>query len=174
GDAGSQTQTGSVLGTPSYMPPEQAMGWIDNLDRRADVFGLGAILCEILTGLPPYTGSDPGEVQIKARRAELTDAFDRLDHCGADPQLTGLARRALAALPAERPADAGILAAELTKYLEGVETRLRQAELAEVQAETRAVEEGRRRRQTLVFSAATLAALVIGVIGTSWGLIRAG
>ena len=38
------------------MPPEQANGDIAHLDRRADVFGLGAILCEILTGKPPYVG----------------------------------------------------------------------------------------------------------------------
>jgi len=169
----SQTQTGRVLGTLAYMPPEQAMGRIDDLDQRADVFGLGAILCEILTGQPPYTGSDAFQVQLKAVRAELTDAFDRLGRCGADSQLTGLARRALAALPADRPTDAGVLAAELTAYLEGAETRLRQAELAEVQAQTRAIEERRRRKQTLVFSGAVLAVLVIGVIGTSWGLIRA-
>lgn len=170
----SQTLTGSVLGTPAYMPPEQAVGQTGSLDQRSDVFGLGAILCEILTGQPPYTGSDAWQVQIQAIRGDLTDAFDRLDHCGADPQLTNLARRALAPLPADRPADAGVLAAELTTYLEGVETRLRQAELAEVQAETRAVEERRRRRQTLVYSGAVLAVLVGGVIGTSWGLIRAG
>ena len=173
GSSSSQTRMGSILGTPAYMPPEQAMGQTAHLDQRADVFGLGAILCEILTGQPPYTGND-AEVQFRAIRGELTNAFDRLDHCGADPQLTSLARRALAVLPADRPADAGVLAAELTMYLEGVETRLRQAELAEVQAETRAVEERTRRKQTVFFSGAVLAVLAIGVIGTSWGLIRAG
>src|SRR5262245_58872976 len=53
----SATRAGTVLGTPAYMPPEQARGQVEHLDERCDVFGLGAILCEILTGQPPYTGS---------------------------------------------------------------------------------------------------------------------
>src|SRR5262249_29210086 len=50
------SQAGSVMGTPAYMAPEQAAGEVQRLDRRADVFGLGSILCEILTGKPAYTG----------------------------------------------------------------------------------------------------------------------
>ncbi|MFO0956321.1 MAG: serine/threonine-protein kinase [Isosphaeraceae bacterium] len=52
GDTDSRSEAGSILGTPSYMPPEQARGEVDSLDERSDVFSLGAILCEILTGLP--------------------------------------------------------------------------------------------------------------------------
>ena len=52
------SQAGSVMGTPAYMAPEQARGEIDRLDERADVFALGSILCEILTGQPAFVGAD--------------------------------------------------------------------------------------------------------------------
>ena len=50
------SRAGSIMGTPSYMAPEQARGEIDRIDERADVFALGSILCEILTGEPAFTG----------------------------------------------------------------------------------------------------------------------
>src|SRR5262249_50640518 len=76
--AGSETEAGSLLGTPAYMPPEQAQGDVALLDRRCDVFGLGAILCEILTGKPPYLGRSAEEVRRKAANADLRDALTRL------------------------------------------------------------------------------------------------
>jgi serine/threonine-protein kinase len=128
-----------VLGTPAYMPPEQAQGEVERLDRRSDVFGLGAILCEILTGQPPYTGPDREKVYRRAVRADLADALARLDSCGADAELIQLARNCLAEQPEHRPADAGAVASALTAYLESVEARLRQAEMERAAARAQAI-----------------------------------
>ena len=125
----SHTQAGTLLGTPAYMPPEQARGDLELVDERADVFGLGAILCEILTGKPPYVGKG-AEVTYKARTAKLDDAYHRLESCGADAELIALARRCLAAEPCDRLRHAGEMSQQVTKYQEAVADRLRQAELA--------------------------------------------
>ena len=63
------SHAGSVLGTPSYMAPEQARGETDRIDERADVFALGSILCEILTGSPAFTGRSSSEILRKAAGA---------------------------------------------------------------------------------------------------------
>lgn len=112
------TRRGHVFGTPSYMPAEQARGEIDRLDERADVFGLGAILCEILTGEPPFTGKDAKQVYKRSASADLSEAFDRLQHCGADSELVMLAQDCLAPERDKRPQDALQVALRLTNYLE--------------------------------------------------------
>jgi serine/threonine-protein kinase len=139
------SQAGSIMGTPAYMPPEQASGDIDRLDERADVFALGSILCEVLTGQPAFTGRTVGEIQRKAARGDLAEAFGRLDACGADAELAGLARDCLACEPEDRPRNASVVSERLTAYLAGVEKRLRTAELAQVEAQARAEEEVKRR-----------------------------
>jgi serine/threonine protein kinase/WD40 repeat protein len=156
----SQTQMGSVLGTPAYMPPEQALGEIDQLDERADVFGLGAILAEILTGKPPYVDDDPTQVFRMASRGKLTECFDRVDACGADSELIGLTRHCLEVEAADRPRDATDLAQSVTGYLESVETKLRKTELAKVDALARAEEYRRRRNLHLAIAGMLLLGLV--------------
>jgi serine/threonine-protein kinase len=111
------------------MAPEQARGEVDLVDEHADVFGLGAILCEILMGQPPFTGKN-AEAMRKAQTAQLDDALGRLDRCGEDAELTGLARRCLAAEPWNRLRDAGEVAVAVAEYQHSVTERLRQAELA--------------------------------------------
>ena len=114
---------GAVCGTPSYMSPEQARGWY--VDARSDVFGLGGMLCEILTGRPPYLGTDLLDICFKAARASLDDAVRCLHECGADGTLVHLALKCMAPEPDDRPADASVVATELTLYLESL---LRRAE----------------------------------------------
>jgi tetratricopeptide (TPR) repeat protein len=151
------------MGTPAYMPPEQARGEAALLDARADVFALGAILCEILTGRPPYAGAAAEEVSRQAAAGDLGDAHARLDACGADPPLRELARFCLAAERADRPPDAGVLAEVLTAYLTSAQERLRQAQVERAAAEARAEEaqakakaERRARRLTLALGAVVL------------------
>jgi serine/threonine-protein kinase len=164
---GPASRRGHALGTPAYMAPEQAAGEVDRLDERCDVFGLGAILCEILTGQPPYPDADGLQVLLQAGRAELGEAFARLDACGADAELIALAKSSLAAQADQRPRDAGVLAAQLAAHRESMEARLRQAELAQAEARTRAAEERKRRRLAVGLAAALLA---LGVGAATAGL----
>ncbi len=129
--SGSESEAGSILGTPAYMAPEQARGEVDRIDERVDVFGLGAILCEILTGQPPYSGSSREEIRAQAARGELTDALARLEASGAETNLVALAEVCLAAQVERRPRNAGVVAERVTSYLAGVQERdSRSAELA--------------------------------------------
>jgi serine/threonine-protein kinase len=153
---------GSVMGTPAYMAPEQARGEVDVLDERCDVFALGSILCEILTGLAAVTGRTSAEIQRKAARGDLADALARLDRCGAEADLIALARDCLAAEAGDRPRDAGAVAGRLASYLASIRERMRAAELERARAETLAAEERTRRRLQLGLAAAVLALVVVG------------
>jgi serine/threonine-protein kinase len=160
GATGSETLAGSILGTPAFMPPEQAGGEIEKLDARTDVFGLGAILCVILTGHPPYVADAADAVRLMAVRGQLTDALTRLSSCGADGELVDLCRRCLAPDRADRPRDAGELAGAVSAHLAGVEERARKAELERATAAAE-VKEQRKRRRVQTALGLTFTALVM-------------
>jgi eukaryotic-like serine/threonine-protein kinase len=166
-EARSSTQIGSVLGTPAFMPPEQAGGEIDRLDRRADVFGLGAVLCVILTGRPPYVGGTADAVRLLAVRGQLGECFARLDACRADPELVDLCKRCLAPDRDARPRDAGAVAAAVAAYRAEVEGRARRAEVARAEADARAAGERKRRRAHLALAAA-VGLMLAGGAAVAW------
>src|SRR5262245_28268298 len=160
------TGAGAVLGTPAYLSPEQARG--EPVDQRCDVFGLGALLCEILTGRPPYGGLAGREAERQAREGDLAEAWARLARCAAEGQLVGLARACLAPKRDERPRDAGVVAEAVTAYLAGVQERLQAAEVRRATAEVEAAAERKRRRLTVALAAAVLALGALGGGGAWW------
>src|SRR5262249_41827827 len=131
----SPTQPGAVMGTLAYMPPEQARGEVDELDERSDGFGLGAILCVILTGEPPYREQSAVRLREQAKSADLADAFTRLNDCGTEAELVALAKHCLAKDQADRPCSAASLAEAVAAYQAGVQERLRRAEVERAAAE---------------------------------------
>jgi tetratricopeptide (TPR) repeat protein len=179
-DVEAGTQRGKVMGTYAYMPPEQARGEVDRLDERCDVFGLGALLCVILTGKPPYRGGRE-EVLNAAQQGDQADALTRLDSCGADADLVRLAKECLQPQVEDRPRNAPLVAEYVTAYLVGVQERLRQAEMeraaaqareeearARAEAEAQALRAERRARQRTLALAASLLLLLSGVGAAGW------
>src|SRR5262245_35107354 len=103
GDVGSLTRTGVVLGTPGYMSPEQARAGV--IDIRTDVFGLGCVLYECLTGRPAFSGEHPLALAAKIL---YTQPPLLSEICTEAPKsLVRLVDRMLAKAADDRPADAG-------------------------------------------------------------------
>ena len=145
------TQSGWVLGTLAYMAPA-GRGELNQISRRSDVFGLGAILCEILTGQPCYAGISE-EIRRHAQAGNVQPALERLDRSGQDAGLATLAKRCLSPMPEARPAHAGEVADAVRSHQEKVQRQLLQAERNIAAAEARTGEERRRRRLTVVAAA---------------------
>ncbi len=164
----SLTAAGDVLGTPCYMPPEQARGEVNSLDQRSDVFGLGAILFEVLTHQRLYRGGSAGEVLGQAAAGDLSVSIDILEASPVDQELRDLCQRCLRVDPHNRPADASEVADQIAGYLAGVQDRLKQAEIQRREALIRADEEVKRRK-TLSWMAVAIATIsILGISGVLW------
>ena len=110
------TQQGDTLGTPGYMAPEQAAGRLGLLDRRTDVYGLGAMLYQLLTGKAPFSGVNTAEILRKLQTEEPVPP--RHHWAEVPPMIEAACLRALAKDPAARFDSASELAHEIEQWQE--------------------------------------------------------
>jgi serine/threonine protein kinase len=113
-----RTVHGQIIGTPAYMAPEQAMGLIDQVDARTDVYGLGAILYHLLTLRPPFIGKTNREIVQKVLAEPLPPLRVRAPEQNIPPELDTICQRCMAREPSQRFTDARELAQAIEKWLE--------------------------------------------------------
>ena len=129
GDARDMTISGQMLGTPAYMSPEQARGDSARVDARADVFALGVMLYEMLTGRCPFTGGQAAVLNdIINTPVVRPSVHERL----IPRDLETICLKAIEKAPERRYATAAELAADLRRYIDGDAIRARRAKPREL------------------------------------------
>lgn len=111
------TVTGQMLGTPEYMPPEQAGGEVEFIDQRADIYSLGATLYELITGCTPHSGASPANVIAAILTKDVADP--RTIERSIPRDLAVICMKCLEKEPAQRYLSASQLAEDLGRFLRG-------------------------------------------------------
>jgi len=123
-DGGDLTQAGAIMGTPAYMPPEQALGNLDDVDERSDIYALGAILYEIMTLTPPVgRGGDMIALMMRVVEGKIDPPAERAPERAsagwAPPELSAIGLKALAKKPKHRYQSVEALKRDIELFLEG-------------------------------------------------------
>jgi serine/threonine-protein kinase len=154
---------GTVLGTPRYMSPEQAQG--APVDGRSDLYSLGVILFQMLTGAPPFVAPDPVLVMAKHVRELPPSLTVVAPHLSSAPRLVALVRRVLSKSPEDRPQTAG----DFLRSLEGVRRDLGLVTMTTTATGALALPAAvRRRRSGFRWYLLLSAAACLGFIGLGW------
>ncbi|MBL8821458.1 MAG: protein kinase [Planctomycetia bacterium] len=112
-----QTQTGDVVGSPSYMSPEQASGMVKSIGPSTDIYSLGAILYQCLTGRPPFQTSDPMQTLMAVISNDPVPVRQLIP--GTPRDINTICMKCLEKQPGKRYATAGALAGDLQRFLNG-------------------------------------------------------
>jgi len=116
---GLHTVAGAAMGSPSYMPPEQAAGEIDKIDHRSDIYSLGAILYEVLTLKRPVQGKTAQAIMSKVVRGSIPSPEQRAPERNIPRELSAVAMKCLAKFRRDRYASVPDLQRDISLYLEG-------------------------------------------------------
>jgi len=116
-EAKGQTQTGAVIGTVAYMPPEQARGDVRAMDRRSDVYALGATLYDIIAGRPPFVAEHPWQLLMMVGYDDAPTLATV--HKGVPEDLETIIMKCLEREPPRRYDSARALAEDLQRFLDG-------------------------------------------------------
>lgn len=155
GDDTPMTAYGEVMGTPAYMPPEQAKGQLDQIDERSDLYSLGTVLYELLTGVPPYSGKSTAEILAKVVDAKPAPINSHARN--APSELVAICMRAISPHPHDRYHSVMELADEIRRFQTGNFVKVYRYNARDYVA--RFV----KRNSTLVATSATAILIVIGI-----------
>ena len=113
---GKLTQSGAIMGTPQYMAPEQAWGRIEDVGPSADIYSLGAIMYEMATGRPPFTGN---RIDVIMKVRSRPPVSPRLRRDSIDPALEAICMMCLEKAVHRRYRSMGNLAEDLQRFIDG-------------------------------------------------------
>jgi serine/threonine-protein kinase len=160
-----ETLAGSVLGTPAYMSPEQAAGWLEELGPASDVYSLGATLYTVLTDCAPFDGADPGAVLWQVQRGDFRPP--RQVRPAVPPALDAVCRKAMARDPGVRYPTPLALAAEVERWLAGEPVGAYRDPPA-----VRLLRWGRRHQKLVAAGTALLVTAVLALGASLWAVER--